>query len=363
MIGAVSFLAWVSEKDVERPYSEKRQSLLKTNVDDIEKEKWSKHSLHKFTKEELILKCVQKKLEPTGNKVDLVKRLSKVYPFEELEDNPKLYNGDLKSVPSTISGFNRLNVAHLREILRHHGILEDGAKEELVLRVGLLKGGAGKACFSKERISIIQAISFAEKLFSAVEALSTEKVCRVREYSRCNSSHYRTRDTPLLSVFQTQIKSLSQSSELMKRDFKSALRPLKQAVETDEEAARLALKPSNYQKKKTSTKEEKGQKKKENSVKLPDRKSVRLASAKDKEKDEFDKAKHFLTIVGSQVEVYWSEDELSGTNWESGWYRGEVQSYDEDEDIIYVMYEKEKTELYSIYLMSGLLEGIIRPVL
>ena len=25
------------------------------------------------------------------------------------------------------------------------------------------------------------------------------------------------------------------------------------------------------------------------------------------------------------MEVYWSEDELSGTNWESGWYRGEVQ--------------------------------------
>ena len=162
----------------------------------------------KFTKEELILKCVQKKLEPTGNKVDLVKRLSKVHPFEELESNPKLYNGDLKSVPGTISGLNQLNVAHLREILRHHGILEDGVKEELVFRVGLLKGGAEKACFSKERISIIQAISFAEELFSAVEALSTERVCRVREYSRCDAAHYRTRDTPLLSVFQRQIKSL-----------------------------------------------------------------------------------------------------------------------------------------------------------
>ena len=64
-------------------------------------------------------------------------------------------------------------------------------------------------------------------------------------------------------------------------------------------------------------------------------KSARLAFAKDKEEDEFVEAKHFLRIVGSQVEVYWSEDELSGTNCESGWYRGEVQSYDEDEDIIY----------------------------
>ena len=61
--------------------------------------------------------------------------------------------------------------------------------------------------------------------------------------------------------------------------------------------------------------------------------------------------------------IFYSVHELSGTNWESGWYKGEVQSYDEDEDIICVMFEKEKTELYSIHLMSGQLEGIIRPVL
>ena len=110
-------------------------------------------------------------------------------------------------------------------------------------------------------------------------------------------------------------------------------------AETDEDAARLALKPSNHQKKKISPKEEiscsKGPKKIENSVKMAARKSSRRAFAKDKEEDEFDKAKHFLRIVGSQVEVYRSEDELSGTNRESGWYRGDVQSYDEDEDIIY----------------------------
>ena len=90
-----------------------------------------------------------------------------------------MYNGDLKSVPSTTSGLNQLNVAHLREILRHHGILKDAVKKELVLRAGLLKGGVEKACFSKERISIIQATSFAEELFSAVKALSTERVCHV----------------------------------------------------------------------------------------------------------------------------------------------------------------------------------------
>ena len=74
------------------------------------------------------------------------------------------------------------------------------------------------------------------------------------------------------------------------------------------------------------------------SDKLSVRKSVRLASATGKTTDEFDKVKHLLTNTGTQVEVYWSDADLTGTNWESGWYLGEVQSYDEDEDIIHVLY-------------------------
>ncbi|CAB4029796.1 Hypothetical predicted protein [Paramuricea clavata] len=362
MISAISLLAWVSEKDVQRFYSEKHQSLMKTKVDDIEKAKWRKHSLYKLSKEELMSKCVEKKLDLTGNKVNMVRRLSLVYPSEELDDNPLLYDGDLMSVPA---GLNRLNVAQLREILRHHGILEDGVKEELVLRVRLLKGGREKAAFSRERISIIQAISFAEELFTVTKTLSTERVCRVREYSRCNESHYQTRDKPLLSIYQTRISSSAQNSECIKKEFEATLQPLKQAVKSEEEAATVAHKLGTddkpYVNKQTSLPKEKNNTKGK-SDKLSVRKSVRLASATGKTTDEFAKVKQLLTNIGTQVEVYWSDAELTGTNWESGWYLGEVQSYDEDEHTIHVMYEKEKTHLYSICIMAGLLEGIIRPV-
>ena len=41
------------------------------------------------------------------------------------------------------------------------------------------------------------------------------------------------------------------------------------------------------------------------------------------------------------VDVLWTEEELKETNWEQdgldhGWYRGEVQQYDEDEDMLYI---------------------------
>ena len=143
MISAVSFLAWVSDCQWILLRKAPKVKLM------ILKRKNGVHnSLHKFNKEELLLKCVEEKLDATGNKVDLIKHLSMVYPLEELEDNPILYNGDLNSLPSTISG---LNVAYLREILRHPRILENGVKDEVVLRVGLLKGGAEKTCFSEER--------------------------------------------------------------------------------------------------------------------------------------------------------------------------------------------------------------------
>ena len=41
---------------------------------------------------------------------------------------------------------------------------------------------------------------------------------------------------------------------------------------------------------------------------------------------------NFLTHVGTVVDVLWTEKDLEGTNWDPGWYRGEVQRYDENDD-------------------------------
>ena len=76
------------------------------------------------------------------------------------------------------------------------------------------------------------------------------------------------------------------------------------------------------------------------------RTSGRLRSAV-RNTNQIEEAIHALTVVGSHVEVYWSDDELRGTDWESGWDRAEVQSY--DEDMIHVMHDKEKARLYKMW--------------
>ena len=91
------------------------------------------------------------------------------------------------------------------------------------------------------------------------------------------------------------------------------------------------------------------------------RKSARQRSISNDITDEFDKVRHLFTTIGTQLEVHWSEEDLFGMSWKSGWYRGEVQSYHEDEDNIQVMYEKDRTNMYSICVMAELLEGIICP--
>lgn len=68
-----------------------------------------------------------------------------------------------------------------------------------------------------------------------------------------------------------------------------------------------------------------------------------------------------LFNVGEQVEVLWTEKDLAGTNWEPGWYRGEIQSYNEDNDIVNVWYHKDE-EVYGLDVSSAFEDQIIRSV-
>ena len=44
--------------------------------------------------------------------------------------------------------------------------------------------------------------------------------------------------------------------------------------------------------------------------------------------------------VGQMVEVLWNEKDLEGTNWEPGWYKGEIERFDEENDIVFIWYYK-----------------------
>lgn len=69
---------------------------------------------------------------------------------------------------------------------------------------------------------------------------------------------------------------------------------------------------------------------------------------------------NFLTHVGTLVDVLWTEKDLEGTNWDPGWYRGEVQRYDENDDKVFVFYFKDRA-VYSLNVTGAFANSIIRP--
>ena len=112
-------------------------------------------------------KCNEAGLITSGKKCDLVQRIEehrcKAGQWKLLTD-ADLYDGGISSIPSSTAGLMKLSVAHLRAILRRHGILEVGTKEELIARVGLLKAGHPEAAFSRERLCILHIISVAKEI-------------------------------------------------------------------------------------------------------------------------------------------------------------------------------------------------------
>ena len=64
--------------------------------------------------------------------------------------------------------------------------------------------------------------------------------------------------------------------------------------------------------------------------------------------------------VGQTVEVLWNEKDLEGTNWEPGWYKGEIERFDEENDIVFIWYYKDHA-VYSLDATSALLDEVIRP--
>ena len=99
----------------------------------------------------------------------------------------------------------------------------------------------------------------------------------------------------------------------------------------------------------------KGVQKKISDVRKSERKRKQPAKLKD-----CGDCPNFLTHVGTVVDVLWTEKDLEGTNWDPGWYRGEVQQYDEDDDKIFVFYFKDRA-VYSLNVTGAFADDIIRP--
>lgn len=65
--------------------------------------------------------------------------------------------------------------------------------------------------------------------------------------------------------------------------------------------------------------------------------------------------------VGQMLEVLWNEKDLQDTNWKPGWYRGEVQRFDEENNVVCIWYYEDRV-VYGLDATGALVDGVIRPV-
>ena len=358
---AVAFLEWVSVKEASQFYASAIKQLQQQREEDLKREAWKLHPLYAESRPTLVAKLTERCLNPNGKKYELVKQI--VESSEEAKNivnmlsETDLYDGNISSIPHTTASLMKLSVAHLRAILRAHDILEVGSKDELIARVALLKAGHQEAAFSRERLCILHLIATAKEI-SRNQAESISQYHRTRSFAHGNTETLTTRTSCVQGLLRHSKPTIDENSSM--RDPQSVFAILETKLKEQEEKSRLNVLEETVinpiKKKKLSENFSKGG---QNEFTENVRRSERKRKLPAKLQDSGD-SPNFLTHVGTLVDVLWTEKDLEGTNWDPGWYRGEVQRYDENDDKVFVFYFKDRA-VYSLNVTGAFADGIIRP--
>ena len=217
---------------------------------------------------------------------------------------------------------------------------------------------------------ILHIIEVAQQITKAQYELNMRTVRRRRKFGHGQENTLTTRTSCLKDVLSQKTPSIDVDSG-QKRNVQSALESLRVIVAEKEESSRLrideleqrsskindggeskTMKKSKAKKEKV-LKSEEGQK----GMERPQRRKRPPVKLRD-QPEELKGREEF--VVGQRLEVLWSEKDLEGTNWKPGWYRGEVQRFDEENDVVYIWYFKDRA-VYGLDATGALVDGVIRP--
>ena len=330
----------------------------------MQRETWKQHPLYQESRERLAKMCSESGLLATGKKHELVQRIAKNNTCDKEPvklDEAELYDGDIESVPSSSAGLMKLTVAQLRHILRTHSVLEVGTKEELVARVGILKAGYIEAAFSRERLCILHIIEVAKQISRAQYNLNMRTIRRKRKFEHGQENTLTTRTSCLKDVFLQKTPTIDVDNG-QKRNVGNILEALRVLVAEKEEISRQRIDDLERNSKEVKALKAKKKKvlKREEHQKVMER-PQREKRPPAKLRDHAGEVKGRETFaVGQTLEVLWNEKDLQDTNWKPGWYKGEVQRFDEENDVVYIWYYKDRA-VYGLDATGALVDGVIRP--
>lgn len=236
-----------------------------------------------------------------------------------------------------------------------------GTKDELIIRVGLLKGGQIQTAFSRERMELVKRISILRDIY---KLLDQEKETKLYIHKRrtfgSDGAVLSTRDKCGLKkvVHEDKLDVQGTVSNILDRLEQSLLKLENAAVEKIGRSvkSRKEISPAPSKRRKYQASEEE-----------PSRKSTREKQKPKKlEEGWVAEERELITKVGARIHVLWTENELRGTKFKPGWYEGEVQQYDDDNDVIRVLYKDEgmvassrAKNLFDLSVTVVLAEGLI----
>jgi len=308
----LSILAWVTLDEANEYVRKKDEDLLAELERDTVLEQWISHPLYQSnTKIQLEKMCRDLKIPVKQHSKHELVRLIVEKRKEPIPDVPILYNGDMKTIPTTLPHINKLSVRKLRAIAHQHGVLTCGTKEELSVRVYLLKHGKKDCMFQRERKLLLDLIRITEELIYQESHLKLRAIQHARTYGSVSDTT-RNLQGKIFSEFK-QSKITPPQTIRSLQDLNELFEPLKDYIGYVKDASKdqITLKQC-------------------------------LSSS-----ESSDSLHEQMTQIGSIVKIKWKQEEVRGTGWKAGWYNAQVQSYNPDTDEIDVVYNQEPDCVYT----------------
>ncbi len=324
----LALLAWVPEAEVVTYFEKLSSEDAQTLKEDMAREQWKKHKLYsQHTKLHLEKMCHALKIPVASSLVkhDLVKLIAD--KNEEPSPLPEvLYSGKLVTVPSTTKALSRVPVSKLRAVLSSHAFPTMGNKEELVIRVFLLKENRVSAMFAREQgqfkelISIIEDLILAEREASSLQSACTHTYRR-RAFTQttCSSKVQVPADGKLDGIFEPLLAHLAIVQETREEIFTKSVHC-----------------------------------------------GVGHVSSKDTMMNTDVELKEMMSQPGARIKVKWTKEQIGSSGWKPGWFTAVVQAYDYDDDTLTVTYPSEPGSVYTLELSTSLAlkeVKLVKPVL
>ena len=315
---AIALFVWLTENDTRQYFKEQHEKFQHELREDLKREKWKGHQLFAKNVDALQEMCRKNGLSVKGQKHHLVERIATASNEGlPIDDDKSTYTGNFQSIPLSISNLRKLSTAKLRLILNYHGLPTQGTKEELCLRLFLLRQNRYNLAFKDQEDEIKRMLRVVSNIVleqrrSAL--LNPADVYRKRKYNTF------TGEKSFL-VVPNHLTLENIHNQMLKpiEEYLNILYNLR--TERNRELIRSG----------------------KNSI-------VSLLSSNGHQSEDF-------MVVGKRVKIKWSKDEIGDSGWKCGWYTAMVQGFCVEHDSVDVVYFTEKDCIYTVCVSDLISKG------